>query len=50
MEKQYVRIESVVYVELRDGEKPEDAEDRFLESLPSGIDCASIRSEIWIDE
>ena len=48
-DKQYVRIEAVLFVELKDGEGQEDAEDRFLESLPTGIDCASFHSEYWAE-
>lgn len=48
--KRYLRIENVVYVELADGETPEDGEDRFMDALPDGIDIASFTSEIWIPE
>ena len=48
--KNYLRIENVVYVELRDGETPEEAEDRFLCCLDDGMDIASYRSECWYSE
>ena len=48
--KRYLRIENVVYVELAEGETPEDGEDRFMDALPEGIDIASFKSEIWIPE
>ena len=49
-EKRYVRIEAVIYVELGEKETPEDGEDRFLDSLPSGIDCVSYRSSMWFPD
>ena len=50
MEKNYARIEAVIYVELRPGDTLEDAEDRFLESLPDGIDCAGYKSDMWVPD
>ena len=49
-EKKYLRIEATVYVELKPGEEPEEAEDRFLCALPDGMDCAGYRSEMWLPE
>ena len=46
-DKLYLRIENVVYVELKEGESPEEAEDRFLCCLPEGMDIASYRAECW---
>lgn len=46
MEKRYVRMENVVYIELREGETIEDAEDRFINALPDGIDITSFRSTL----
>lgn len=48
--KQYLRMECVVYIELKEGEKPEQAEDRLLELLPDGMDIASYRSSMWIPD
>ena len=45
--KRYLRMEAVVYVEVKEGETPEEAEDRFLCGLPDGMDCASYKSEMW---
>ena len=50
MDKNYVRIEAVVYVEIERGQHLEDGEDKFLESLPEGIDVASMHSEMWDDD
>ena len=50
MDKRYVRTEVVLFIEVQEGETPEEAEDRFLDSLPDGIDCASIRSAYWTEE
>lgn len=47
MDKVYLRIKSVVYVELKEGETPEEAEDRYLCALPEGMDVASYTSECW---
>lgn len=47
MEKNYIRIESTIYVELKEGETPEEAEKRFFDLLPEGMDVANYRSECW---
>lgn len=44
MEKRYLRMESVVYIEMRDGEEMKDAEDRFIKALPEGMDVVSFNS------
>ena len=49
-DKQYLRMEAVVYIEMKDGESQEDAEDRFLCGLPDGMDCASFKSSLWVDD
>ena len=49
-DKKYVRIESVVLVEIGERETLEDAEDKFLNCLPEGIDCVHFSSEMWVDE
>lgn len=48
--KQYIRLEAVIYVELHDGEKQEEAEDRFLCALPNGMDCVSYKSAMWVPD
>ena len=42
-DKRYLRIESVVYVKMMDGETMEEAEDRFLSALPDDIDIATYK-------
>ena len=49
-EKRYLRMEAVLYVELHEGETPEDGEDRVLEGLPEGVDIASFKSDMWIPD
>ena len=46
----YLRMKATIYVELKDDESPEDGEDRFLECLPEGIDCAGYTSEMWLPD
>ena len=52
MEKdaRYLRMRCTIYVKLRDDESPEDGEDRFLECLPEGIDCAGYNSDMWLPD
>lgn len=49
-QKNYVRIEAVVFVELKPGETLEEAEDRFLDALPQGMDCAGYKSDMWVPD
>ena len=46
-EKQYMRVEAVIYIEMKEGEEPEEAEDRLLCGLPEGMDVASYHAEMW---
>lgn len=48
--KNFARIEAVVYVEVKDGETLEDAEAKFLNALPDGIDIASCKSDMWVPD
>ena len=50
MDKNYVRIEAVVYVEIEKGQTLEDGEDKLLNALPDGVDIASMHSEMWDDD
>lgn len=50
MEKRYLRVETTVYVELLDGETQEEAEERFLNALPKGMDCAKLNTSYWTEE
>lgn len=43
----YVRLESVVYIELGEKETMEEAEDRFMDALPDGMDIVSFKSSMW---
>ena len=43
-QKRYLRIETVAYVEMMEGETPEEAEKRFLQSLPDKTDVVKIKS------
>ena len=49
-EKNYARLEATIFIELKPGETLEEAEDRFLEALPEGIDCVGYRSDMWIPD
>ena len=49
-ESPYLRMEVVIYIKMQEGETQEDAEDRFLCGLPEGMDCASFKSQYWVDE
>ena len=43
----YVRLESVVFIEMREGETQEQAEKRFFDALPKGMDVVSFSSQYW---
>lgn len=47
MEKNYVRMEVVLYIEMKEGETQEEAEERFICALPDGMDVASYKSQYW---
>ena len=49
-ERNYARIKAVVFVEMMPGETLEDAEKRFLNALPYGMDIVSCNSDTWIPE
>ena len=46
MEKFHLRVEAVIYVEMRDGETKEEAEDRFLCALPDDMRCVSYKAQL----
>ena len=46
-EERYLRMEAVIYIEMKEGEEPEEAEDRLLGGLPEGMDVASYHAEMW---
>ena len=48
--KKYLRMEATVYIELKEGEEPAEAEDRFLCGLPKGMDCASYHASMWFPD
>lgn len=48
--KRYVRLESVLFIELHEGETQEEVEERYLGALPEGMDCVSLRSQYWSEE
>ncbi len=43
----YLRLENVVFIKLEEGETQEEAEQRYLNALPEGIDVVSYRSQYW---
>ena len=46
-DKRYLKMDAHIYIELKDGEEPEEAEDRFLEALPEGMDCGAYHASMW---
>ena len=46
-DKRYVRLESTIFIEMLDGETQEQAEERFMDLLPEGMDIVSFRSQYW---
>ena len=50
MGDEYVRIEAVIYVKLKEGQTQEDAEDMLLDALPECMDCANLKSSYWVEE
>ena len=45
--KRYLRFENVVFIEMLEGETQEEAEDRFMDALPDGVDIVSFKSQYW---
>ena len=49
-EKNYARLQIVVFAEVGHGETLEEVEARVLKSLPEGVDVTSCKSDMWVSE